>query len=140
VVFVPINTTVEPARQSVWPRDSIATWCGSVAAGLGAWLLASPFILDHGRAARWNDIFVAAFLLTFGAMLGLLGVRSAELSGLLAVLGAWLIVSPVVLPYGSFAAWSDRSVGVAVLLLAIAASPVAWRPRRRRSPGTRRPE
>jgi len=137
---VRINSTVEPARQSVWPRDSIVTWCGSVAAGLGAWLLVSPFILQHGRAARWNDIFVAALVLTFGTMLGLLGVRSGELSGLLAVLGAWLIVSPVVLPYGSLAAWSDRAVGVAVLLLAIAASPVAWRPHRRPSPGVRRPE
>jgi hypothetical protein len=125
-----INSTVEPVRQPMWHRDVICTWCGSAAAGLGMWLLASPFVLEHGRAARWNDIFVGALVLTFGAMLGLLGARSSELSGLLAVLGIWLVVSPVVLPYGPLAAWSDRAVGAAVLLLAIVAGPVRWWPRR----------
>ena len=131
---MPTVLTVEPARPRVRPRHLVPTVCGGLAALVAAWLMVAPFVLGHGRAARWNDIFAGVLLLAFGAMLGLLGIRNTELTALLAVLAGWLILSPALLSYGPLAASMDRAIGGLILLLAVVASPAAERGRRRESP------
>jgi hypothetical protein len=119
------------ARSAHWGlprRCRTATAAGVASVGLGGWLLLAPFVLDHGFAARWNGIFVGTFIVAFGAFLGLLGLRRRELSGLLGALSGWLLVAPLVLPYGAVASLSDRVTGGVLMALAVLASPTVGPP------------
>ena len=98
---------------------------------LGAWLLLSPFLLNHARAAAGNAHLAGAAI----ALLAIVGLVRAPLwSGWAElVLGLWLMASAFALARAATPAWWNLlAVGASVVVLGLIAV-VA------RSPGQRRP-
>jgi uncharacterized membrane protein HdeD (DUF308 family) len=99
-----------------------ATVSGVLAAFVGIWLLVSPFLLGYGETGRWNHLFTGVLVVLFGALLALLGQRDAVLSGLLAMLGGWLVLASFVLNISAAARWNDLASGALLAALALAST------------------
>lgn len=92
----------------------------------GAWEIVSPFILGYSfiNFALWNAVIVGVLLLVLGiwADLSVNVQTSRGLDWIVAILGAWLIVSPFVLAYSvisNTAMTNAVIVGVVALMLGI---------------------
>lgn len=84
---------------------------------LGLWLIAAPFVLTYTAAnARGNDVIFGIIIATIAAVRVFGAYRSAWLSWINVVLGAWLIIAPFVLGYGGHThpMWNDVIVGILV--------------------------
>jgi hypothetical protein len=100
-------------------------WRGGVAvAGFlnllaGAWLIASPFVLDYvGGDSRLNPIICGA-IIAFVALVRM-GVWRAEwLSVINIAVGAWLFGSGFWLATSPSATWNSWLLGVAVIVLSL---------------------
>lgn len=81
---------------------------------LGGWLIIAPFLLTVSTPAMWNDVLAGiAVLLLAGTRVAKpdAGTKGASWTNVL--VGAWLIIAPFVLGYGSqVAIWNDVIVGV----------------------------
>lgn len=112
---------------------SLAKWGSWLAALVGLWVVASPFVLDGAAAsgtAMWSNVVAGAVVLILGAF-SAYTIRTAaetevntlgESGGWLAALaGAWILVSPFVVG-GTVAAgwmlWSNVITGALALLFA----------------------
>ncbi|ELY99089.1 hypothetical protein C482_11056 [Natrialba chahannaoensis JCM 10990] len=90
-------------------RDVINTdvmqWVSALAALVGLWLVASPFLIESTEAAIWNNTLVgtAIFLLAGYNFYRLTRNRLANVSvaSLTVLLGLWALVSPFAIEMGS---------------------------------------
>lgn len=112
---------------------SIAKWLSWLAALVGLWVLASPFVLSGPIAsgtAMWSNV-VAGIVIAVLAAYGAYTIRtSAEMEGgppgewsgwIAAIAGAWILVSPLVLSgpiTTGTVMWSNVAGGVLALILA----------------------
>lgn len=104
-----------PPRREVW-----ATTTGIGAALAGDWF-DDPAVGARPRTRRAMERLLAgALVLFFGTFLGLLGIRTARLTGLLAILDGWLALASFMLPYAGGAIWTHRLLGALPALSAIA--------------------
>jgi hypothetical protein len=114
------------ARRVPYPKMA-----GALAMLLGGWLFFAPFVLGYVQPARLNDMLVGLAAVFAGVMLVLRTARIGVLSGVVAVLGGWLIVAPVLLPFGTAASWNAVTVGATMIMTALVASVPASGFRRR---------
>lgn len=110
---------------------SLAKWGSWLAALVGLWVVASPFVLDGTAAsgtAMWSNVVAGAVVLILGAF-SAYTIRTAaeteintlgESSGWLAALfGAWILVSPFVVGGTIAGGWMLRSNVVAGALAVV---------------------
>ena len=97
-------------------------WLSGIVALVGAWIAASPFVYGAGAAALWNNVAVGvAILLLAGYNFyrvtdGL--APNVGGSSLVALLGVWSVVAPMLLPFASEPlAWSTMASGAAIAVL-----------------------
>jgi hypothetical protein len=87
---------------------------------LGLWLAVSPWALSYAEATTpaWNAHIVGV-IIALASVAALAAFQKWE-QWVNAALGAWLIVSPFILGFGSLTAalWNQLIVGVVVLVLA----------------------
>jgi hypothetical protein len=117
-----------------WRSMDANDWAIAIAALLGLWVVASPFVYGVGEAMLWNAVIVGALV----AVVGGYNVYRREdtsvvVSGasLVALLGLWLLASPFVLAVpadGMF--WSSAVVGAMIALLGGYNAYVGWQRRR----------
>jgi hypothetical protein len=105
------------ARRVPYPKMA-----GVLAMLLGGWLFFAPFVFGYVQPARLNDMLVGLAAAFVGIMLVLRTARIRVLSGSLGVLGGWLIVAPVLLPFGTAASWNAVAVGATMIMTALVAS------------------
>ena len=95
-------------------------WEDWLGVGLGAWLIASPFVLGFsGESAPTMNALVMGCVLVLEEMLEL-GVHETAEEWIDLFAGAWLVVSPAVLGFASQPAATVNTVIVGVLTLAFA--------------------
>ncbi|MDQ3764537.1 MAG: SPW repeat protein [Actinomycetota bacterium] len=104
---------------------------GGVILVLGIWLTLASAMWSYGIAgdgdgfdARWNDVLVGIAVILSGLIRMAHPVRSATISMVSFMLGAWLVVAPLALSYGfgedsTLATVNDIIVGAAIAVLSI---------------------
>lgn len=96
-------------------------WQDAINLVLGAWLIASPWVLAYAveRVPTTNAVVVGA-IIALAAAAALYAFQAWE-EWTNVALAAWLIVSPWVLGFSTLqiAMWNHVAVGVAVLVLAL---------------------
>ncbi|WP_247003143.1 SPW repeat domain-containing protein [Halosolutus gelatinilyticus] len=102
-------------------NTDVMQWVSALAALIGLYVVASPFILESTEAAIWNDSLVgtAIFLLAGYNFVRLSRDRLASVgvASLSVLLGLWLLISPAVIEMGS----NELATGTAISGLLIAA-------------------
>lgn len=98
-------------------------WLSGIAALVGLWILASPFVLESAQAAVWNNAIVgAAILLLAGYNYYRIVSATPTSVGVMsfaALLGIWTAVAPFAFEIGSqLLQWSNVAAGVLALILA----------------------
>src|SRR6056297_3254165 len=107
-------------------RDVLNTdmmqWVSGLAAIVGLWIVASPFVYEATNAAYWNNTLVGTGIFVLAGYnfyrmsrdhLGSVGVAA-----LAALLGLWILVSPFVIDMGSGALSTSTTVsGIVVAIL-----------------------
>lgn len=92
---------------------------GGIAVLLGAWLIASPFVLDYGTGdAAWSPILCGAAAIALALVQTLGRVRSSTPGWFLMAIGVWLIASSFLLADSSTASWNALGAGVLLFFLA----------------------
>ena len=85
----------------------------------GAWLIASPWVLDYGAGDSALNPIIAGAIVAFIALLRV-GVWRAEwLSMINVAVGVWLFGSGFWLASSPSATWSSWLLGLAVIVLAL---------------------
>lgn len=104
-------------------RDDTIQWISGAAALLGLWIAVSPFLYETVQSVLWNNVVVGAaiFLVSgynfYRVMNG--DGTSVSVMSLVALLGLWAVVAPLVLEVESQALlWSNVVAGIIVALLA----------------------
>ena len=130
------------ARDEQIQRDAHARtlWCHFANAGLGLWLMSSPFVLGlaqywmqavepiapNGRGLELSHTYMTASNVITGLLITVFALLSlSRFKGwarwLVALLGAWLLFAPLLFWTPSAAAYAnDTLVGALVILLAVA--------------------
>lgn len=89
---------------------------------LGIWLVISPFIFATGLAGAWNLYIVGAAIAIIAAFNWVRTNQGREAlagaSGVNAVLGLWVAISPFVFAYSVAMSWNVVIVGLLVLAFA----------------------
>lgn len=89
---------------------------------LGIWLFLSPFLFATGVAGAWNLYIVGAAIAIIAGFNWAAATRgreaSAGASGVNAVLGLWVAISPFVFAYSVAMSWNVVIVGLLVLAFA----------------------
>lgn len=97
-------------------------WLSAVVALVGVWIGASPFLYGDTTIARWNNLAVGGAIALLGAY-NLYRANEGQLihegiAGLVALLGVWSIVAPVMLGFESRGLfWSTAVSGLVVAAL-----------------------
>ncbi|ATE55260.1 SPW repeat domain-containing protein [Actinosynnema pretiosum] len=108
--------------------------------GLGLWLITSPFLLGFGvtstRLGGWNNAVVVGAVVLVVALGGMMAPADTPWFGhVLALLGAWVVVCPLVLGYHEkldpARALLNHAVSGAALLAVGVGAVLAMRRRRR---------
>ena len=92
-------------------------WTLLLSAGLGAWLMLAPTVLDiHGGSAD-SDHLIGALVITV-AIVAMAEVTRA-VRFLNVGLSVWLLLAPWVLHGSTAMPWNDMTVGLALALLSL---------------------
>lgn len=90
-------------------------WVGGTSAVFGAWIVLSTYLFQLTSAHFWNDVIVGGAIVVLAGYSATKAIGSPGASGLAAVLGLWLIVTPFVYAgAGAAAMWSDVLSGIVV--------------------------
>lgn len=93
-------------------------WIGGISALFGAWVFVSAFVFGMAGAHFWNDIVVGAAIFVLAGYSAGRATANAWSSGLAALLGLWMIVTPFVYAgVGTAATWSGVISGIVVAVL-----------------------
>ena len=97
-------------------------WMSVLAALLGLWIVASPFVWEATEAVLWNNVLVGAAVFLIGAFNYYLVAndRPTNLASmaLAAILGLWVLITPAAFAIGSEPlVWSNVVAGLVVALL-----------------------
>lgn len=100
------------------PTKSITLLTGA----LGIWLIAFPVVAGAPSPDRWNDVVVGGLIATFAgynySRERVQGGPSKRISGILVLLGGWLLFAPFVTGVTGGLLWNDVVVGVLVTAFA----------------------
>jgi hypothetical protein len=96
------------------------SWSRLVIASLGLWQVVAPAALGYGGAAAANDRVWGALALAAGIAGTLTSARALRAAELL--LGSWIVVAALLLPYPLGARFGAAAVGLAVAICATAAN------------------
>ncbi|WP_254768390.1 SPW repeat domain-containing protein [Salinilacihabitans rarus] len=115
------GATADVERGRDYLNTDVIQWVSALAALLGLWLVASPFVFEATETAVWNDTMTgtAIFLLAGYNFYRLSKDRLASVgvASLAVLLGLWALVSPAVVTMGS----SQLATSTAVSGLLVAA-------------------
>ena len=119
-----VRPDVVSAKAMVW--GVALPWNLLVSAGLGVWLMLTPYMLGRAGTAAHSDHLFGALIVTV-AVIALADVgRSARFVNI--AFGAWVIAAPWILSGASATSrWSDLAAGVLVILLSLPKGPVGER-------------
>ena len=93
-------------------------WAQIINALLGVWLMASPAVFDYHGTSRINDLVVGPIAVTFAIIAICEVTRVVGRANV--VLGAWLVIAPWVLGYGSaIPVINEFVVGITMVALAM---------------------
>jgi hypothetical protein len=88
---------------------------------LGGWLTVAPIVLGYGfvGAAVWNEMVIGTMVVMLAAVKAIGRFESPAWSWLNALLGAWLVVAPLVLDYAAAPTllWNAIIVGLLIIVL-----------------------
>jgi len=86
----------------------------------GVWLILAPFVLAYGDGDPvWNDVIFGAATAIIALVRVSGAYRSAWLSWVNALIGAWIVLSAFVLDETSTASSNDVIVGVLIVVIAL---------------------
>ncbi|MDF9745703.1 SPW repeat domain-containing protein [Natrinema salsiterrestre] len=119
------DTPTDTERDTRTDYNSLNTdamqWVSALAALIGLYLVASPFVFEATDAAIWNDTLVGtAIFLTAGYNFYRLSkdrLASVGVASLAVLLGLWALVSPSIIEMGS----DELATGTAISGLIVAA-------------------
>ncbi|WP_265109099.1 SPW repeat domain-containing protein [Halosolutus halophilus] len=98
--------------------DATTRWTAVGNGAIGCWLLVAPIVFDAPAIGRWNDAIVGAVIVLVAGTNYARATRrrpaSAIGSGLVAILGLWLVVAPFALGFEGVALWNDVVAGTVV--------------------------
>jgi hypothetical protein len=86
---------------------------------VGIWLIATPFVMKftYLTSPMWNDIIFGAIIAVFAIIKIYSPMRALSLSWLNAIIGLWLILSPLFINYPDLnSQWSNVISGVLVVI------------------------
>lgn len=88
---------------------------------LGLWLIVSPLLLEVAGGAAWNNIVFGFAIVLLAAGRVVQPVAKSRLASWInAVIGVWLVASPVAFDFVTRAAtWNNAIVGVLVVAFAL---------------------
>ncbi|NHN42985.1 hypothetical protein G9C85_15300 [Halorubellus sp. JP-L1] len=96
------------------PTESITLLTGA----LGIWIMAFPFLVGSPSLDRWNDVVVGGTVTTLAgynySRERARGGPSKVISGMLVLLGGWLLFAPFLTGVTGGRLWNDVAVGVLV--------------------------
>jgi VIT1/CCC1 family predicted Fe2+/Mn2+ transporter len=107
-----------PPGKSPAAAASSAKHLSGFSAGLGAWLIAAPFLLAYEfPGATTNDIVCGLLVLVLGITRYAKPLSNVWASWTNAGIGAWLVAAPfVLLPYSFGTFWNDIAVGLLLVV------------------------
>lgn len=117
------------AERKMREADARSRWAGLANAGLGLWLIGSPFVFGLFDAAALGDRLTGWNELACGALLAVLAVLALDqrrrwLDWVIALLGTWLMTAPLVFWTTSAAAYAtDSAAGALAVLFAVVLRP-----------------
>lgn len=120
------ETDADHNREQATERNTLNTdaiqWISALAALVGLWIIASPFVYEATDTAYWNNTLVGTgiFLLAGYNFVRLSRDRLAStgIASLAVLLGVWTAISPSLLEMGSTTLATSTTVsGVIVALL-----------------------
>lgn len=86
-------------------NTDVMQWLSAIAALVGLYLVASPFIFEATETAVWNDTLVGTAIFLLGGYnfyrLSKDRLASVDLALLAVLLGLWTLISPAVIEMGS---------------------------------------
>lgn len=105
-----------------WTGPDALKWLSGIVALVGSWIAASAFVYGAGAAALWNNVAVgmAILLLAGYNFYRTTGGLAPNVGGssLVALLGVWSVIAPMLLPFASEPlAWSTMASGAAIAVL-----------------------
>ena len=106
-----------PRFQRDW-RGSVAV-AGILALLAGAWLIASPFVLEYAAGDSELNPMIVGAVVAFLALLRMGAWHAEWLAVLIALAGGWLFASGFLLAESPTASWNAWLLGIAVVVLAL---------------------
>ena len=98
------------------------TILSGIASVLGLWIAISVFVYDVGAATLWNNLVVGAAVFLIAGYNYYRGSTDVPIAvaaaALVAVLGLWLVVSPVLFEMATGVFWSTLITGAVIAALA----------------------
>lgn len=101
----------------MWPR--------LLAAGLGIWLMAASSVLGYTGTTRNADVIAGALIASTAIMAATEVLRPLRWGN--TAIGAWLVVAPWLLGYGSAALVNSTVVGLLVIGASLVRGPIESR-------------
>ncbi|WP_276252874.1 SPW repeat domain-containing protein [Halomontanus rarus] len=115
------NRTTGTDRTRNTLNTDVMQWVSALAALIGLYVVASPFIFEATETAIWNDTLVGTGIFVLAGYnfvrLSRDRLASVGIASLAVLLGLWLVVAPAVIEMGS----SELATGTAVSGLLVAA-------------------
>lgn len=98
----------------------VRKWLTALVALAGLWIAASPFLYGDTTIARWNNVAVGGGILLLAAYNGYRMYERHDshtgIAGIVALLGLWSVVAPILLEFESEGLfWSTIVTGLVVL-------------------------
>ncbi|WP_245742202.1 SPW repeat domain-containing protein [Natrinema salaciae] len=85
---------------------------------IGCWLLVAPLVFDAPATGRWNDVLVGAAIAVGAGYNCARAARRRSMSvlstGVVTLLGCWLVIAPFALGLEGPALWNDVVSGTVV--------------------------
>ncbi len=92
-------------------------WVTAILVLIGMWLMAAPDLFGYGRPIRTVDHVVGPLIITCALIAFAEATRAIRWINFL--LGAWLVVAPLILNHGFATTLQSASLGLIVMLLAL---------------------
>jgi hypothetical protein len=93
---------------------------GTVELIVGLWLIIAPFIFGFNTAAMWSALISGVVLAVVALILfSTVGTTSTWPTWVSLIVGAWLLIAPLIVSYNSVATWNGLIAGIIVAGVAL---------------------
>lgn len=108
-------------------KSQTSMWFSMLAALIGIWILASPFVFEATDEGMWNNVIVGSVVFVLGAYAVFRTMNELSVSiivtALIAILGLWAVIAPYAFDIGvNELLWSNIIAGLVVFLTSVYAT------------------